>query len=577
MRPEHPKPQFRREEWMNLNGNWNFEIDNSKSGEARGLYKADAKLSGVINVPFCPESKLSGVEEKDFIYGLWYQKKVTLSEEQCRSKVFLHFGAVDYECSVFINGNRAGGHKGGYVSFSIDITEFVCPGENVVTVFAADDTRDPMIPSGKQSCKYNSAGCYYTRTTGIWQTVWLEFVPDTHIRHVRYATDIKNQTVVVTADTDGRADLDISIFYEGRKVGSFEAENLSGQITAAIVLSELHLWEIGEGRIYDVLISFGKDKVHSYFGMRSVCIEDGKFLLNGKSVFQRLILDQGFYPDGIYTAPTDEALRKDIDISLQMGFNGCRAHEKVFEERWLYHCDKAGYLVWGEYPNWGLDHSRPEAIYSILPEWLEEISRDINHPSIIGWCPFNETWNKNGHPQYDELIRQIYHVTKAADPSRPCIDTSGFFHVETDVYDVHDYEQNAEIFENRYKTLSEKNELCELFDPPISAKGIYEFRQKRGSQPVFMSEFGGIRWAKGAKDEKSWGYGADVLGEEDFKTRFSGLVSAVLNNKNIFGFCYTQLTDVEQEQNGLYTYERTPKFDVEWVRKVVSKKAAVED
>ena len=577
-RPEHPKPQFQRENWLNLNGLWGFEIDNARSGDARGLQKADAELTGTICVPFCPESKLSGVEHKDFMLGVWYQKRVELSAAQCAQRVVLHFGAVDYECDVFVNGQLAGSHMGGFVSFSFDITSLVAAGENVITVYARDDVRDSRIPRGKQCVEYASKGCYYTRTTGIWQTVWLEFTPTTYIRSVKYDTNAEAGILTVTADLKGQADLSVQAFYEGEPMGGAQQKNAAGQAVLTVALSQIHLWELGKGRLYDLQLSFGEDKVSSYFGLRSIRMEDGKFIFNGRSVFQRLILDQGFYPEGVYTAPSDADLAKDIHLSMDMGFNGARAHEKIFEERWLYHADKAGYLVWAEYPSWGLDHSKAEAIYSVLPEWLEQIARDRNHPSVIGWCPFNETWNKLGHPQCDDVIRQLYRITKAVDPSRPCIDTSGFFHVETDIYDVHDYEQDPAEFKRRYDLLMNENKLYEIFDPPQSHRGCYEFRQVYGGQPVFVSEYGGIRWSAEENDEsKSWGYGNAVRSEEELKHRFKGLTDALLDNKRMFGLCYTQLTDVEQEQNGLYTYQRKPKLDPEWVRGVVARKAAIEE
>jgi beta-galactosidase/beta-glucuronidase len=294
-------------------------------------------------------------------------------EEECAGRVFLHFGAVDYECDVYVNGSHAGYHKGGYVSFRLDVTSLVRPGENIITVNARDDERNPMIPGGKQSGSYRSHGAHYTRTTGIWQTVWLEFTPRNYIKDIKFDTNAETGTLVVTAHLEGRADLGIEAFYEGKPMGSASMNDAAGGAVLAINLAEIHLWEPGAGRLYDLALRFGDDTVRSYFGLRSVCFDGYRFLMNGKSIFQRLILDQGFYPDGIYTAPSDEALCRDIDISMEMGFNGAQLHQKVFEERFLYHCDMKGYLVWGEYPSWGLDHTCSEAIYSILPEWLEVI------------------------------------------------------------------------------------------------------------------------------------------------------------------------------------------------------------
>ena len=575
-RAEHPKPQFRRDNWRNLNGPWAFQIDQGRSGEARKLHLPEAKLEQEILVPFCPESDLSGIGHKDFLYGVWYQKKVTLTENQCAGKVFLHFGAVDYEAVVYINGRKAGGHKGGYVSFKVDVTEFVHPGENTITVNAIDDTRNPMYPSGKQCEQPYSYGCMYTRTTGIWQTVWLEFTPKTYIKSVHMETNAEEGILFLTAYLEGSGTLRADAGYEGRAMGSVQMENASGEVKLALKVDEIHLWEVGHGRLYDLELTFGEDLVHSYFGLRSIQLDGYKFLLNGKSVFQRLILDQGFYPDGIYTAPSDAALEQDIDMCMALGFNGARLHEKVFEERFLYHCDRKGYLVWGEYPNWGLNHADPVAIYSILPEWLEELERDRNHPAIIGWCPFNETWDVNGNRQFKGLLANIFRVTKAVDPSRPCIDTSGNYHEETDIFDFHDYDQNPVTFKEHYDKLMTEGELYDQ----LSAGNPNWVRQVYTGGPVFCSEYGGIRWAPEYVEGTgtgSWGYGEDVKGMEDFKMRFKGLTDALLDNDRMMGLCYTQLTDVEQEQNGLYTYDRRPKFDAEWIRSVMSRKAAIED
>lgn len=568
-RCEHPKPQFERQNWINLNGAWDFCFDNGRSGIAREFYKNEVFDKKII-VPFCVESKLSGIEFKDFIYGVWYKRTFTLDDNKINGRTVLHFGAADYKTTVFINGNKAGEHTGGYVSFAFDISEYVKSGENTVVVYCEDDTRDPMIPRGKQSEEYFSHSCDYTRTTGIWQTVWLEFTPYAYIKNFRFYPDYRTSSVNITGEVVGSENLKFNALYNGREVGSAEISSCAGNFSVTLNLSETHLWEAGHGRLYDLEISFGEDKVKSYFGLRNIWFDGYKFMLNGKSVFQRLILDQGFYPDGIYTAPSDEELLNDIRRSMACGFNGARLHEKVFEERFLYHCDKEGYLVWGEYANWGLDHTRAEAVYSILPEWLSEIDRDFNHPAIIGWCPFNETWNMNGNEQYDPLLSLVYDATKTADKTRPCIDTSGNFHVKTDIFDLHDYEQNVETFKNNNDKIIETGIPCDRFsDRQTYIKG----------QPVFISEYGGIKWSavEGNSREISWGYGNAPASEQEFKDRYKGLTDALLDNPCLFGFCYTQLTDVEQEQNGVYTYDRKEKFPAEFFYNVNSRKAAVED
>ncbi len=560
-RAEYPRPQFVREKWMNLNGQWQFEIDNGGSGESRGYTEVGYALNSKITVPFCPESKLSGLEHKDFMFGVWYKKTVNIDD--ISGRVVIHFGAVDYHAKVFVNGKFVGEHKGGYVSFSFDITDAVIVGENEITVFAADDTRDRLIPSGKQSFKYESFGCHYTRTTGIWQTVWLEFTPKSYVQSVKYYPNITDCSVNIEATLCGTEDFVCEISYEGKAMGSYAAKAIGGKHCFSVPLVEKHLWEVGNGRLYDVKFVFGNDAVQSYFGLREVRLDGFKFLINGKSVFQRLILDQGFYPDGIYTAPTDADLVRDIEISLAAGFNGARLHEKIFEERFLYHADRLGYIVWGEYPDWGLDVSYEDNIYAMLPEWMEELERDFNHPAIVGWCPHNETTDKNFRKQFDPSISLVYDVTKAIDTTRPCIDTSGWHHVKTDIFCIHTYNHNPESFKQN-------------FDRLMTEGVLFDYKEKRQTyrgEATFLSEYGGITYNASGK---SWGYGAVEDVEEFFKI-FKGLTDPLLDNTKMFGLCYTQLTDVEQEQNGLYAYDRTPKFDAKRLHDIMARKAAIED
>ena len=565
-RPEHPNPQFQRREWLNLNGKWNFEIDKSKSGLAKKFYEPQTKFSKEINVPFCPESVLSGIEYKDFMDAVWYSREFTVPEKYKDLRTILHFGAVDYKATVYINGKKVGTHKGGYISFEFDITDYLIDGANTVTVYAEDDTRNPLQPRGKQSEEYYSHECDYTRTTGIWQTVWLEFIHESHIKGIKVYPNVENCSVDIHADVIGAGKFEVLALYQERIMGAATVETAGGHINAHLDLKESYLWEVGEGRLYDLELRFNDDKVDSYFGLRDVKLDGQKFLINGKSVFQRLVLDQGFYPDGIYTAPTEDAMIKDIQISLDVGFNGARLHEKIFEPRFLYHCDKMGYIVWGEYPNWGLDHSNSNIIYSVLPEWLEELERDFNHPAIIGWCPFNETWDYDGRKQFDDALAVVYKTTKALDATRPCIDTSGNFHVITDIFDIHDYEQDPAVFKEHFDMLMTDGKLYDN----------HERRQKYTGGPTFISEYGGIRWSVNENEQNAWGYGNAPKNKYEFIERYKGLTDALLDNDQMFGFCYTQLYDVEQEQNGLYTYSRKAKFESSIFRAINSRKAKIE-
>ena len=568
-RSEHPNPQLQRENWINLNGVWEFEIDKSASGVDRKLYEAK-KLSQEIVVPFCPESRLSGIGEIDFLNSVWYKRTIQIARKDQR--VILHIGACDYLTTVYVNAKKVGNHKGGYASFAFDITNYVECGENTLVIHALDDNRTKLQPRGKQSALYHSHGCDYTRTTGIWQTVWLEFLPETHIKNLKYYPDSTNSSLQIKAVVKGEATLTATAYYEGREVGSASAQNNGNNADLTIKLSETHLWEVGCGRLYDLVLTYGEDKVQSYFGLRNVSLDGYKFKLNGKTVFQRTVLDQGFYPDGIYTAPTEEDLIRDIRISMDAGFNGARLHEKIFEPRFLYHCDKMGYLVWGEHANWGLDHTQLHALPTFLREWMEAIDRDFNHPAIIGWCPFNETWDIDGRKQNDEVIEMVYRYTKSVDTTRPCIDSSGNFHVMTDIYDFHDYCQNVDEFKEYLNKLETENIVyCQ-----IARNQALKKRQTYTGGPVFASEYGGIKWDIEGNIQ-SWGYGNAPKTEEEFIERYRGLTEALLNNPRIMGLCYTQLYDVEQEKNGLYTYNRVPKFDMGIFKKINTQKAAIED
>ena len=585
-RMEHPRPQLERESWETLNGLWEFDFDFSQSGIDRRKWD-DLSYPHEILVPFCPESRLSGITYTDFIPAAWYRRSFSLSADKMKGKVLLHFGAVDYECHIWINGKKAGEHKGGYTSFTLDISPFVTEGENTIAVYAVDNMRNGRQASGKQSDRYESHGCFYTRTTGIWQSVWVEYVPCTYIRNLKINTDAFNGSVDITAeleDGDG-AKLTVLVKKNGiceKKETVFAANQ---RAKCSIKMDNPKLWSPDSPELYDLemILEKGdeKDNVKSYFGIRTIEWKNHKIYLNGKPIFLRLILDQGFYPEGIYTAPEDGDFIRDIMLAKELGFNGARLHEKVFEERYLYYADRLGYMVWGEFANWGLDITTAQGLEIMLPVWMEVINRDYNHPSIIGWCPFNETFDypvdRPRRAQDDEVIRAFYHVTKEMDPTRPVIDTSGFYHVETDIYDLHDYEQYPEVFRERYGNL-EPGDTC------------YDEKEGRqhydGSQPLFMSEYGGTFWAEKEENrrpvhqDEGWKRWKEPESEEEVCERYVGLTEVLLDSQAFCGFCYTQLTDVEQEINGLYTYDRKKKFSDEVYRKIYeinTQKARIEE
>lgn len=526
-----------------------------------------------ITVPFCPESTLSGIAFTDFIPACWYRRTFYLRQEEHTGRILLHFGAVDCTAYVYVNGKEAGQHRGGYTSFSLDITEIAVIGENVLCVYAEDDVRSGLQTSGKQSADFSSHGCFYTRTTGIWQTVWLEFVPNAYIRSLRLLPDALNGMVQVEAELENAHDalLALKVQLAGQTVVEKTVRCASHTACCTLEIPDPQIWSPESPVLYQLELRLqGRqetDEVRSYFGLRTVEWHDRKFYLNGKPLFMRLILDQGFYPDGIYTAPTDEALIHDIELAKSLGFNGARMHEKVFEERWLYHADRLGYLAWGEFGSWGLNVTTARGLELFLPEWMECVKRDFNHPAIIGWCPFNETFDipldAGRHAQDDEVIRQIYLVTKTLDPSRPVIDVSGFYHVQTDIYDLHDYEQVPQVFADHFSRMKVGDRLYDEKDN----RQRYDWKT-----PLFMSEYGGTFWKADEnarrKQDTAWKRWKDPESEQEVIDRYVGLTTVLLKCPHFCGFCYTQLTDVEQEANGLFTYDRGQKFSPESLQRI---------
>ena len=561
-RPEHPNPQFEREDWINLNGEWQFEYDFGISGRDRKFYERKSLDSKII-VPFCPESILSGIGNTDFLNCVWYLKNVEIPKTD--KNVILHFGAVDYESYIYVNHKEVYHNIGGFVGFDIDITNYVSKGEENIITVCAIDTNPKGKASGKQSKNYYSGGCDYTRTTGIWQTVWLEFVDKSYIKSVKYYTSIPDKSVQIEVETVGNALFTAEASYEGKPMGKACAELNGGISRLTLKLDELYLWEAGKGRLYDLNLTYGNDKVKSYFGVRTTEFKDKKYMLNGKSLYLVTVLDQGFYKKGIYTAETDEELANDIYLSLDAGFNGARLHQKVFEPRFLYHCDKLGYLVFGETGNWGLDISNMEQLTPFMLEWQRELQRDFNHPSIIGWCPLNETWDFDYRHQNDDFVRALYYTTKAIDTTRPCVATSGNYQVVSDIYDLHDYIQTKKEFEDIYLAPT-YDEFAEKYDKAHEWVSRYQNSKEWGDYALYLSEYGGIQWD--VQGVGGWGYGNGPKTEEEYMDRYEYLTKALMDSPYICGLCYTQLYDVEQEVNGIYTYDRQKKFDISRIRKI---------
>lgn len=586
-RADYPRPQWMRKEWLCLNGPWEFAFDFCNSGRDHGMI-TDGEYPLSILVPFCPESKLSGIGFEDFMAVVWYRRTLKL-EKSAGKRALLHFGAVDYACEIWVNGISCGTHKGGYSSFTVDVTDALQDGENTIVVNAQDDLRSHKQPSGKQKITHFQWAAY-TRTTGIWQTVWMEFVSEKYLSHAKMIPNGADGLINIALTGVGTRPGDrvhLTAFYDGKQVGETTASFSGTFANACIQVDEIHLWDVGKPELYDLKMELLSketvvDTVFSYFALRDVSLSDRALLINGRPVFMRLQLDQGYNPEGVITAPSDEFLKRDIEMAMELGFNGARLHERAFEERTLYWADKLGYIVWGEYATHfdlssRIGLSTPEGLDIFLPEWLEILKRDFNHPSIIGWCPFNESYHEMIlDPESHKLL---YQITKAYDPMRPVIDASGGMHYDTDMFDVHDYEQDPEVFKSYFEPMKEDEKA---FHCPIhryvgdAPRRPTEYK----GQPYWVSELGGTYWnPKPVEGVHGYGYG-DVKTEEEFVERYESLIHTMLSHPRICGFAYTQLVDVEEEQNGLYFYDRTPKFSpwvYERIREINLGPAAVEE
>ncbi len=396
-RAEYPRPQFERASWVNLNGEWTCSFDFGGSGMERGFYKSKG-FDKKITVPFCPESKLSGIGYTDFINHFWYQRSISIPQEWDGKNILLNFGAVYYKSEVYIDGVLANRHFGGTSSFSVDITDFVKPGQtHSLVVYVESDVRGAKQPAGKQNLQYESYACNYTRTTGIWQTVWMEAVHSEGVQSVQILTDIDQQQIVVRPrfykELGGKFQV---ILKDNGKVVASQTVTACSLSSVVLPVRKMKTWSPENPFLYDleykVLDKNGivVDEVKAYAGMRKVHIEGNKVFLNNQPYYQRLVLDQGFYPDGIWTAPSDTALKRDIILAMEAGFNGARLHQKVFEERFYYWADKLGYLTWGEASSWGMDCNDVETARNFITEWCEIVQRDRNHPSLLIWTPTNE-------------------------------------------------------------------------------------------------------------------------------------------------------------------------------------------
>ena len=564
-RPEYPRPDFQREKWLPLNGEWDFSFD-------------EPIFDQKILVPFACETKLSGIHDTSFHNAVWYRRSFSLPEPMHDRQILLHFGAVDYTCRLWVNDQFIREHTGGQCGFSADITDALnASGENVIVLEARDDPADLEMPRGKQYWKPESESIFYTRTTGIWQSVWLEAVSPMHLcscritplfdeRSVRfsYALSAAPQHVTLTAE----------ITFRGKTAGAVSVTPTSarGAFDWQIDQSALSAWNYQEDlvwtpeqpNLFDVtfrILEHGceVDAVQSYFGMRKVSIQNGQFLLNNRPYYQKLVLDQGYWPESLLTAPSDEAFIRDIELTKAMGFNGVRKHQKVEDPRYLYHADRMGLLVWGEIDAAYLySEQYADRIYR---EWLDVLRRDYNHPCIVVWTPLNESW---GVQEIETDPRQQAHseamvaITKSMDTTRLVVDNDGWEHTNGDLLTIHDYSPSGEMLRAH---LGSMDTILALRP---AQRALFVGRHAYAGQPILLSEFGGVKFVPGTEAQHSWGYC-----EADSCAAFAGklreLFDAVRACPLVDGYCYTQLTDVETEQNGLLTYDRTPKLPLETI------------
>lgn len=575
-RPEYPRPQFERDAWLNLNGTWEFAFDDDRVGEEAGWPSGNVALPLAIQVPFAFESKLSGIGDTRFHDVVWYRRTVKLPDEWAGKRIKLHFGAVDYRADVWVNGRKVVEHEGGHTPFTADITLAVAGGEAVIVVRAEDFGRDMTLPRGKQYWREKSEGIFYTRTTGIWQTVWLEAVDETHLERIRFTPDIDRQQIGIRCFFRGlRAGADIRlnirIAFKGETVAEETVHVRHNEEYRWIGLYHFHdhgqdrWWWPGRPNLYDVRFTLTvdgvkTDEVASYFGMRKVSIEDGKLCLNNRPYFMRLVLDQGYWPDGVLTAPSDEALVQDVQNTKDMGFNGVRKHQKVEDPRYLYHADRMGLLVWGEAAN-APDYSE-DYVRRFTKEWTEAVERDYNHPSVVVWVPINESW---GIPnvQIDKKQQHhglaMYHLTRSLDDTRPVVYNDGWEQMTTDLLTIHDYESRREVLAERYSSVERAVNAMPAGRRLFVGGASYE------GQPILVSEFGGIAFKR--SEWEGWGYsGAST--EEEFLEKLAAVVEPLLQSPAVQGFCYTQLTDVEQEINGLLTFDRVSKAPLEKLKSI---------
>ncbi|MDR1970482.1 MAG: glycoside hydrolase family 2 [Treponema sp.] len=582
--PDYPRPQFVRgkNSWEKLDGKWNFAFDDSDEGRSRKWYRS-FPAGREITVPFTYEYPASGIGDQGRHDVVWYQRTVGLDKAQGK-RILLHFEGSDYHTQVWVNGALAGEHSGGYARFSFDITDLARRGDNQITVRAADSF-DTAQPRGKQRWRDGNFGCWYLQNTGIWKSVWIEQVPEVRIAGIKMTPALAGGILELEAELSHAGDdlvFEASVSFQGSTVNRITAPALKNRLSLTVDLRSTALCEWGirpwspeKPDLYDISFTLTRngrlvDRVLSYFGMRDINIEGNAVLLNGGPLYQRLILDQGYWRESGISAPGEQALINDIDKILAAGYNGVRKHQKIEDERFLYWADVKGLLVWSEAA--AAYEFSDTAVSNFTREWMEVVKQNYNHPSIITWTPFNESWGvpgiRTGRSQ-QLFTEAIYCLTKAYDPHRPVICNDGWEHTVSDIITLHDYEEKGEDLLHRYEKLDAilDNEVSHNKDRFAFAQG-YGY----GGQPVIISEFGGIAFSNRGE---GWGYGNKVNSPEEYVKRFDTITTAIKKLDGVCGFCYTQVTDVQQEINGIMDMDRNFKVDPEILKEINTRKMGV--
>lgn len=570
-RSEYPRPQFVRKQWMTLNGSWDFR------------FAGDPWQT--IEVPFVFQSRMSGIDDNRMCDDVTYRRRFCLPADWQGRKILLHFGAVDYACRVYVNGQCVGGHIGGNIGFALDITSALTWQEEEVCVEVHDPCTDETIPRGKQYWLAHPDSIWYRRTTGIWQSVWLEPVAESRIESLRYTADIDRGTVDIAyhCPHGAGAELHLGITLRGEPVadlgillqedrGHVTVDLMAGHIFRQGVHHAGWCWTPESPTLFDVTATLSRDgqvtdRVESYFGMRKIETRGGRVYLNNRPYYQRLVLDQGYWPDSLMTAPSDEALRRDIELAKEMGFNGCRKHQKAEDSRFLYWADRLGYLVWGEIGSCAAFSE--EAARRLTEEWAEAITRDYNHPSIVAWVTVNESWGVPGaatDTQQQALMLALYYQAKTLDTTRLVVGNDGWEMARTDLCAIHNYNHGApddqQAHEAFARSLSTRDALLQSMP---AARPIYADGYQNRGEPILLTEFGGISMRNDT--EGAWGY-TNAGSSEELLAEYRRILQAINDSQALYGFCYTQLCDVEQETNGLYTYDRRPKVAPDAIRRI---------